>query len=113
MLAISRAFAMSGPAPGDMVGGLGAAFLQSPSLLIAWVVLPLSMFYDTKYLSMNSDLDVSKGLYVGVPALAPIFNTLLFMIGLVIGVNPVFAALVPLIVVALTGYYLKQRQEAL
>lgn len=114
MLAVSRAVTMGGaPPPGNVVSGLGAAFLQSPTLLVAWVVLPLSMYFDTKYVTMNSDLNVSKGLYVGFPVIAPIFNTILFVVGLLAGVNPVFAALAPLLVVVLTGYYLKERQDAL
>ncbi len=114
MVAVSQAMSIGGPAPsGSIVTGLGAAFLQSPSLLIAWIVLPLSMYFDSKYVAMNSDLDVSKGLYVGFPVIAPVFNTILFVVGILAGVNPIFAALIPLLVVALTGYYLKQRQDAL
>lgn len=114
MLAVGQAMSMGGPPQlGSVVMGLGAAFLQSPALLLAWFVLPLSIFFDSKYVEMNSDLNISKGLYVGFPVIAPVFNSILFIVGILVGVNPFFAALIPLLVVVLTGYYLKQRQEAL
>lgn len=117
MAALGRVIAGAGPGAGPPGGAAASAlrnsFFQSPVVLVAWILLAVSLHFDTKYVKINSDYDVSKGAYLGLVILAPFLNIILFTVALIAGANAFIAGLAPLLVVIAVGYYLKKRKDAL
>ncbi|SEH49703.1 hypothetical protein SAMN05192561_103110 [Halopenitus malekzadehii] len=93
---------------------LTSLLVGGPIQLIAWVVLPIAFYYDSKYVAYATDWNPSTGLFVGIAALAPILSSLVGMVAMVaMGIQGMFVGsiLVPLVVAGLAAYYLKRRYD--
>jgi hypothetical protein len=92
-------------------GHLGSALLQGPMIFLTWILLPLSLYYDTKYVKLNSGWEVPRGLFVGIALLAPFINGMVIAFGVVmVGTGVLFGMITPLFVLSFLGYYVKKRR---
>lgn len=103
----------SGVDPGGMLQSLGLAALLPPVQLLAWVVLPLSLYFDLRYVDYHVDEWPLNGrLYIAAAAILPILTQVLGAAALFLGGGGVaVAAVVPVVLLALGVRHLRTRSR--
>lgn len=99
--------------PGGMMQSLGLAALLPPVQLLAWVVLPLSLYFDLKYVDYHVDEWPLNGrLYIAAAAILPILTQVLGAAALFVGSGgAALAAVVPVALLALSVRHLRTRSR--
>jgi len=99
--------------PGGMLRSLGLAALLPPVQLLAWVVLPLSLYFDLQYVDYHVDEWPLNGrLYIAGAAILPVLTQVLGAAALFVGGGGVaVAAVVPVVLLALSVRYLRTRSR--
>ena len=101
----------TGPSLGAIGSILGASLLEGVFRLGVWVLFPLSMYFDTDYVTEQSNWNPSGAMYAAIGGVLPIIHIVFFGIGLF--TTAVFALVAPLLGVATCVHYLKQRRQLL
>ena len=99
--------------PGGMMRSLGLAALLPPVQLLAWVVLPLSLYFDLQYVDYHVDEWPLNGrLYIAGAAILPVLTQVLGAAALFVGGGGVaVAAVVPVVLLALSVRHLRTRSR--
>ena len=103
----------SGVDPGGMLRSLGLATLLPPVQLLAWVVLPLSLYFDLKYVDYHVDeWPLSGRLYIAAALILPVLTQIFGAAALFLGSGGVaVAAVVPVLLLALSIRHLRTRSR--
>jgi hypothetical protein len=108
-----RVTAGSGVDPGGMLQSLGLAALLPPVQLLAWVVLPLSLYFDLRYVDYHVDeWPLSGRLYIAGAAILPVLTQIFGAAALFLdGGGVILAAVVPVVLLALSIRHLRTRSR--
>ena len=92
---------------------LGLAALLPPVQLLAWIVLPLSLYFDLQYVDYHVDEWPLNGrLYIAGAAILPVLTQVLGAAALFVGGGGVaVAAVVPVVLLALSVRHLRTRSR--
>lgn len=103
----------SGLDPGRMLQSFGLAALLPPIQLLAWIVLPLSLYFDLKYVDYHVDQwPLSGRLYIAGAAILPVLTQVLGAAALFVGSGgAALAAVVPVLLLALSIRHLRTRSR--
>lgn len=99
------------PSLGNFGSILGASLLEGLFRLGVWILFPLSMYFDTDYVTEQSNWKPSGAMYAAIGGVLPIIHIIFFAIGLF--TTNVSALVAPLLGMTIGLYYLKQRRQFL
>jgi len=104
----------SGVDPGSMLRSLGLATLLPAVQLLAWIVLPLSLYFDLNHIGYRVDEWPLHGrLYIAAALVLPIFTQIFGAAALFVGGGSAVAAVIPVIMLGLCIRHLRTRSRLL
>jgi hypothetical protein len=104
----------SGLDPGGMLRSLGLATLLPAVQLLAWVVLPVALYFDLKHIGYHVDEWPLNGrLYIAAALILPIFTQIFGAAALFVGSGSVVAAVIPVLMLGLCLRHLRTRSRLL
>lgn len=104
----------SGVNPGAMLQSLGLATLLPAVQLLAWVVLPVALYFDLKHIGYHVDEWPLHGrLYIAAALILPIFTQVFGAAALFVGGGSVIAAVIPVLMLGLCIRHLRTRSRLL
>ena len=104
----------SGVDPGAMLQSLGLATLLPAVQLLAWVVLPMALYFDLKHIGYHVDeWPLSGRLYIAAALILPIFTQIFGAAALFVGGGSVIAAVIPVLMLGLCIRHLRTRSRLL
>jgi hypothetical protein len=104
----------SGMDPGSMLRSLGVATLVPAVQLLAWIVLPLSLYFDLNHIGHRVDEWPLYGrLYIAATLVLPIFTQIFGAAALFVGGGSVIAAVIPVVILGLCVRHLRTRSRLL
>lgn len=104
----------SGLDPGGMLQSLGLAALLPAVQLLAWVVLPVALYFDLKHVGYHVDeWPLHSRLYIAAALILPIFTQIFGAAALFVGGGSVIAAVIPVLMLGLCIRHLRTRSRLL
>ncbi len=96
-----------------MTQSLGLAALIPPVQLLGWVVLPLSLYFDLKYVDYHvDDWPLSGRLYIAAALILPVMTQILGAVALFVGgAGQLIGVVIPLILVGICVRHLRTRSR--
>jgi len=95
---------------------LGLAALLTPVQLLAWVILPIALYKDLKYIDYHTDSWPLNGrLYIAAVIILPLFTQLLGATAILLTgpLSTLLAAIIPITLIALTRRHITTRTKTL